>query len=89
MYNKLIGSLFDGYKKAKTPYADKRLKKWAFEDLEETPYLYSSKYLNELHDQATRKDEFESILDHMYRHNVEDIDSYHEIESKIIDKYWR
>ena len=84
-----IKSIFDGLKSAKTPYADKKRKKWMFDDLEETPYLYSSNYLNELHNQATKKEEFESILDHMYRHKVEEIDSYHEIENKIIDKFWR
>lgn len=62
--------------------------------------LHSSQYLDQMTDAARRKDEFECILNHMYNQDAmylrdeegeitEVISSYKEIESKIIDRYWR
>lgn len=85
--NGLIKGLISGYSDAKAP----KRKEWKYQELEEYPMLFSSKYLNECYEEATKKQEFESILDHIYRfgevtHNVP---SYQKIEQKIIDKYWR
>lgn len=85
MLNNFIKSVFDGYAEATK---DKRRKR-AYEELEQTPFLFSSKYLNELHEEAETKDEYESILDHMYRHDATEVDSYYDIEKKIINRYWR
>jgi len=82
-----VKSLFDGYKEAKVKSG--AYKKRAFEELDQTPFLFSSDYLNELYNQAEEKEDYESILDHLYRHDAVEVDSYANIEKKIIDKYWR
>ena len=62
--------------------------------------LYSSQHLDQMTEAARRKDEYECILNHMYNHDamyvrdeegdiVELIDSYKDVERKIIDRYWR
>jgi hypothetical protein len=91
MINKIIQSIFDGYSSAKTPYADKKEKEWQFQELESYPMLFSSTYLNECYNKATKKSEYESILDHLYKFAdvTHDVPSYQKIEQKIIDKYRR
>lgn len=85
MYNRLLGSIFEGYKEATK---DKR-KKQSFDLLDSTPFLHSSEYLGGLFDMAEDKEDYETILDHLYRHEATEVDSYASIEQKIIDKYWR
>ncbi|MDF2534437.1 MAG: hypothetical protein K0R18_594 [Bacillales bacterium] len=87
MMNNFIKSIFDGYGAAKEP----ERKEWTFQELESYPMLFSSKYLNECYNQATKKSEYESILDHLYRFAdvTHDVPSYQKIEQKIIDKYRR
>lgn len=58
-----------------------------FQLLEGSPYLHSSEYLNELYDSARSKKEYGVLLDHIYKSEAEEIDSYKEIEQKIIEKY--
>jgi hypothetical protein len=91
MINQFIKSIFDGYSSAKTPYGDRKEKAREFQELETYPMLFSSHYLDEMYGKASRKSEYESILDHIYRFNdvTQDVDSYRVIEQKIIDKYWR
>lgn len=85
MDSPIVRSVFDGYKEA----TKGKRKKLAFDELDRTPFLFSSGYLNEMYEQAHDKEEYESILDHMYRHEATDIDSYKSIENKIVDKFWR
>lgn len=89
MFNKIVESIFEGIKAADTPYRDKREKERSFQELDTTPYLFSSGYLDEMYGKATKKAEYESILGHMNRHAAWEVDSYKVIEKKIIDKYWR
>lgn len=87
--NEIAGGIVKGMLEADTPNRDKRQREWDFEELGQTPFLFSSGHLEGLRERATRKHEFESILDHMYRHNATEVDSYKNIENKIIDRYWR
>lgn len=89
MKSRFVKSLLEGYTTANTPYADRRKKEDAFLELEKTPFLFSSSYLNEMCDDASNKNEYETILDHMYRHEATEIESYADIEERIINKYWR
>jgi hypothetical protein len=59
-----------------------------YEDLYTTPFLYSSAELSDMADNARTKKQYESVLDHLYRHETLDIDSYQRIESNIIDQYY-
>ncbi|MCK6203913.1 hypothetical protein KZX50_00430 [Bacillus infantis] len=85
MLNSIVKSFFDGYHEAKKD--EKR--DWQYKELEQTPFLFSSNYLDEMYEGASDKQEYENILEHLYRHNATEIDSYAEIEQKIINKYWR
>lgn len=87
MWDGIAKGIVDGLMSSKQ--AENRRREWKYRELEETPFLFSSGYLDELRQQATRKDEFEGILAHMYRHNANELQSYQEVERKIIDKYWR
>lgn len=89
MRSQFVKSLFDGYKTAHTPYSDKCKREDTFNELEKTPFLFSSSYLNEMYEEASNKSEYETILDHMYRHEATEIESYADIEERIINKYWR
>lgn len=59
-----------------------------FDLLDQSPFLHSSKYLNELYESAKSKQDFNVLLEHIYKSQAEEIDSYQEIEKKIINKYW-
>lgn len=85
MINNFIKSFFDGYKEAriKNGYYKER----DFNELE-GPFLFSSDHLNNLYNQADCEEDYESILDHLYRHDAIDVESYSLLEKKIIDKYW-
>lgn len=85
----LLNSFLKGYTSAQTPHADEKKRKWQFEELSATPFLFSSGYLNEVYEEANNKQEYETILDHLYRHQATEVESYAELEKKIIDKYWR
>lgn len=85
-WNDVLNGAIKGYSTSK-PAKDKK-RKWQFEELEQTEYLFSSKYLNELLDEARTKREHESILEHMYRNEATDVESYSKIEKKIIDKFY-
>lgn len=52
------------------------------------PFLYSAAHLDSLLKQADSKGEQMHILDHMYKFNACEVDSYKRIEDKIIDR-WR
>lgn len=89
MINNFIKSIFDGYKHSGAPA--KKSRDWSYQELESYPMLFSSNYLNQMYDQAANKDDYESILTHIYRFGevTSDVESYKAIEQKIIDRYWR
>lgn len=89
MFNNIAKGFFEGLRDAPTPHKDKKKKEWEFQDLDTFPMLYSSNYLNDMYDKSTKKSHHESILGHIYRHQVEDIESYQNIEKKIINHYWK
>lgn len=50
--------------------------RWRYNDLTETPYLYSSKHLRGMYKDARNNDERECILQHLVNHQVHDDDEY-------------
>jgi len=81
--NDWIQAAFDGYKEAKaTPNYPRE-----FEKLEHTRYLYGSEELNDLYHHAKTKQDYETILGHMYRFDATEVKSYEKIEKKIINKF--
>jgi len=70
---------------AKSKWNQDRLKKREFEELK-GPFLFSSERLNGLYDHD--KNQYESILDHMYRFDACEVDSYADLEQKIIHDWW-
>lgn len=71
-----------------------------FKMIENHHMLHSSHYLDQMTSAARNKEECESILKHLYEHDamfvrneegeiVEVIESYRDVERKIIDRYWR
>lgn len=84
MINPFIKSLFDGYAEAKKG----KRKELQWEELEHTPFLFSSDYLNEMYEEAESKEDYETILDHLYRNDATEISNYADIEERIINKYW-
>lgn len=81
---KFVQSMFDGYREAKKGDFTTQ-----FAELEWTPLLFSSNYLDDMYDKAKTKEDYYTILDHMYRHDATEVESYRKIEQKIIDRYWR
>ncbi|TYR75597.1 hypothetical protein FZC79_10545 [Rossellomorea vietnamensis] len=65
-----------------------RLRDNEYKELDYSPYLFSSSHLNSLMEDSEDKEEHDSILDHMYRFDACEVDSYRSIESKIIKRYW-
>ncbi|PAE24087.1 hypothetical protein [Bacillus sp. 7894-2] len=85
MLNSVLRGLIDGYSDAKRP----KRRKLQYEGLDNSPVLFSSAYLNELYEGAKSKEEYDAILGHIYNHTANDVDSYAELEEKIIERYWR
>lgn len=85
-WDDVLGGAIKGYSTSK-PVQD-RERKWKFDELDHTEMLFSSQYLNELYEDARTKSEHEAILGHLYKHDVTDIDTYKQIEQKIIDKFY-
>jgi hypothetical protein len=77
----------------------KTVRKSKFKELEYTPLLFSSDYLEELADGAN-KEERDVILDYLYRFNnletgedeyldLLEVKSYHDLEQDLINRVWR
>jgi hypothetical protein len=90
-FNSFVKAVFDGYREAKS-YSHN-----PFEDLNRTydcwigtagTALYDVEDLNKLVDQAKTKEQYEAILEHLYRHDATRVDCYKKIEKKIINKMW-
>lgn len=79
--NSGLQAYFDATKESK----QEQLRKQKFDELGHTPFLFSSNYLNEIMDDCETKEDYEQLLDHMYRHNATEVESYWKIENDIID----
>lgn len=79
-----VKSMFDGYRNVKKDDYSQQ-----FSELDWTPFLFSSDYLNDMYSNATTKEQHETILDYLYRHNATEVSSYQAIEQQIIDKYFK
>jgi hypothetical protein len=84
--NGFVRSLFDGYKAGK----EKRYYPRRFEEMKKTNLLFGVDDLNDMLDHAEEKEDYETILDHMYRFNATDgqFGYYKRIEKKIINEMW-
>lgn len=82
-----LKGFFDAYNTSDFGKEKKRAK--AFKELEAFPMLHSSEYLNSLTKQAKTTEEYDLILDHLYKHETLDIDSYKNVEQNIIDLRWK
>jgi hypothetical protein len=82
--NGFIKSLFDGYKVGKEQryYPDR------FEELQKTNLLFGVDDLNDMYEHAEEKEEYDSILDHMYRFDATRVGYYKQLEKKIINQFW-
>lgn len=80
-FNNLIQSMFAGYKE----YKDSRD---PYDVLEKAWYLYEVKDLRDLTNKAKKDDQYNTILDHLYKWDATRVDPYKEIENKIIDRMW-
>lgn len=84
-FNDIVRSIFEGVREAKQDSYYPR----KFKELE-TGFLFGVDELDDMVDHAEDKEDYESILDHMYRFNATEgeLGYYKGIEKKIIDKYW-
>jgi predicted TIM-barrel fold metal-dependent hydrolase len=84
--NDIVRSIFDGVREAKQDSLYPR----KFMELEKTNLLFDVDDLEDMLDHAEDKEDYESILDHMYRFDATDgeLGYYKGIEKKIIDRYW-
>lgn len=103
-FDALNGGLESMFKElSKSKRMKEKQKQSKFLELEQTPWLFSSEYLEDLLEDAN-KGECDTILDYLYRFNnhgitnedgeddylnILGIDSYKSIEQKIIDKRWK
>lgn len=81
-----LRSIFQAYNDSDHGKEKKRAR--PFRELDGFPMLHSSNYLNSLISKAKTDDELDLILDHLYKFDTLDIDSYKKVEQKIIDKRW-
>jgi hypothetical protein len=80
-FNDLVRSVFQGYKEVKES-------RDPYEVLDKAWYLYQVDDLNHLTDGAKKKDQYNVILDHLYKWDATRVDYYKDIEHKIIDRMW-
>lgn len=91
--NGFVKALFDGYKAGK----EKGYYRRQFRDLNKTydcwigtasTRLLEVDELEDLLEHAEDKEDYESILDHMYRFDATRVGYYKRIEKKIINEMW-
>ena len=80
-------SLFQAYNGS--DYGKEKKRSRPFRELDGFPMLHSSNYLNNLITQAETDDELDLILEHLYKFDTLDIESYKNVEQKIIDRRWK
>lgn len=83
-FNGFVKSLFDGYKTAR----EKSYYPRKFEEMKKTNLLFGVDELNDLYEEAEDKEDYETILDHMYRFDATRVGYYKRIENKIINNFW-
>jgi hypothetical protein len=66
----------------------KKQKEQKFQELSDTPFLFSSHYLESLLQECETKEDYEAIWEHIYRHNASEVESYSRLEKKIIHQLW-
>ena len=89
--NDIVRSMFDGYKEARDSNTDRR-----FDQLNKPNAWIKDSYmpllevddLDELLKEAKTKEQYNAILDHMYRHDATRVKPYKQIENKIIKHFW-
>lgn len=82
--NDIVKSMFDGYKGAKTEsYYPRR-----FQEMAKTNILFDLDETADMLKHAEDKEQFDTILDHLYRFDATRVKGYEKIEKKIIHKYW-
>ena len=81
-----LKSLFQAYNSSE--YGKEKKRGRPFKELDGYPMLHSSKYLNILANEAKTDDELDLVLDHLYKFDTLEIDSYKKVEQKIIDRRW-
>jgi hypothetical protein len=98
-FETLNGGLESFFKElSKSKRLEEKRRENQFNELNNTPFLFSSEYLNTLVDGAD-KEECETILDYLYRFdghetgedetlNILEIDKYKKIEKDIIERLW-
>ncbi|EWG08341.1 hypothetical protein [Cytobacillus firmus] len=79
MINGILKSIFDGYKESEV--TKRRMYESSFNDLDETEFLFSSAYLNQLYFSAKTADDCCTIMNYLERYQCVDagIESYDEI----------
>ena len=82
----ILGTVFHAIASSKSN--QNRLRERDLWEVDHSPFLLSSSHLKGLMDTTDDKEEHESILDHMYRFDACEVDSYKNIEDKIIKRYW-
>jgi predicted TIM-barrel fold metal-dependent hydrolase len=85
--NDIIRAMFEGYKDVKhqNRYRNR------FEEMKTTNLLFDVDDVNDMINHAETKEEFNTILDHMYRFNATEegpFGYYERLERKIINKMW-
>lgn len=85
--NDIIRAMFDGYKDAKHSNYHRR----RFEEMKKTNLLFEVDDVNDMIEHAKGKEDYETILDHMYRFNACEEGTfgyYKSLEKKIINEFW-
>lgn len=67
LFNSILFGVHNGMKEAGK---NRTARDWQYKELETTPFLYSSGYLEELHEDARERWQEDAIQDHMDRHKV-------------------
>lgn len=80
-FNDLVHSIFQGVKAAKES-------RDPYEELEKAWYLYEVKDLRYLTDKANKDDQYNTVLDHLYKWDATRVEPYKAIEDKIIERMW-
>jgi hypothetical protein len=79
MINGILRSIFDGYRESEV--TKKSRHKSSFNELDETEFLFSSDYLNQLYFSAKTADDCWTIMNYLERYQCVDcgIESYDEV----------
>ena len=83
-FNDLLRSVFQGAAEAKRENLYPR----KFREME-TSSLFGVDELTDMFQHAQDKDDYNLILDHLYRFDATRVDYYKDIENKIIDRMWK